>query len=64
VVIEVGSDAVATDVGAPATTVTFPLEQMVTLFCGRSDADRDGVEVDGDPEVGRAVVDALTGLTP
>ncbi|HVU71656.1 MAG TPA: maleylpyruvate isomerase family mycothiol-dependent enzyme [Mycobacteriales bacterium] len=64
VIVRVGADALTTDVGTPTTTVTFPLEQLVTLFCGRSDGTRDGIVVDGDAAVGDAVVAALTALTP
>ena len=57
-------DVVTTDVGTPTTTVTMPLEQMVTLFCGRADGARDGIVVEGDETVGKATVEALSGLTP
>lgn len=64
VVVHLDDADVTTDVGAPSTTVTIPLEQMVTLFCGRADGERNGVVVDGDASVGAAAVEALSGLTP
>lgn len=49
--------------GTPATTLTTDVSNFIALGCGRCDADKSAVAVDGDPLVGERILGAIA-VTP